>query len=86
MKPVKADEKFSNMRNLIISYRKLPSTVLESLQVKYPDGFEDDSFEFEIPGKQLICKAIRISVEGVNYLIKLEQRPKKTDFLLDEDW
>ena len=74
------------MRNLIISYRKLPSTVLESLQVKYPDGFEDESFEFEIPGKQLICKAIRISVEGVNYLIKLEQRPKKTDFLLDEDW
>ena len=86
MKAVKADEKFSNMRNLIISYRKLPSAVLESLQVKYPDGFEDDSFEFEIPGKQLICKAIRISVEGVNYLIKLESRPKKTDFLLDEDW
>ena len=58
------------MRNLIISYRKLPSAVLESLQVKYPDGYEDESFEFEIPGKQLICKAIRISVEGVNYLIK----------------
>lgn len=74
------------MRNLIISYRKLPSAVLESLQVKYPDGYEDETFEFEIPGKQLICKAIRISVAGVNYLIKLEQRPKKTDFLLGEDW
>ena len=74
------------MRNLIISYRKLPSIVLESLHVKYPDGYEDETFEFEIPGKQLICKAIRISVEGVNYLIKLEQRPKKTDFLLGEDW
>ena len=74
------------MRNLIISYRKLPSTVLKSLQVKYPDGYEDDSFAFEITGQQLICKAIRISVEGVNYLIKLDQRPKKTDFLLDEDW
>lgn len=74
------------MRNLIISYRKLPSTVLETLQLKYPDGFEDESFEFEIPGKQLIYKAIRISVEGVNYLIKLEERQKRTDFLLDEDW
>ena len=52
------------MRNLIISYRKLPSAVLKSLQVKYPDGYEDESFEFEIPGKQLICKAIRISVEA----------------------
>ena len=68
---VKAGENFCIMRNLIISYRKLPSAVLESLQVKYPDGYEDESFEFEIPGKQLICKAIRISV-GVNYLIKLE--------------
>lgn len=83
---VNALEKMFAMRNLIISYRKLPSTVLETLQLKYPDGFEDESFEFEIPGKQLICKAIRISVEGVNYLIKLEQRQKKTDFLLDEDW
>ena len=63
------------MRNLIISYRKLPSTVLKSLQVKYPDGYEDDSFESEIPG-QLICKAIRISVESVNYTVKLDQRRK----------
>jgi hypothetical protein len=74
------------MRNLIISYRKLPSTVLETLKVLYPDGFEDESFEFEVPGKQLIYKAIRVTVEGVNYLIKLEQRQKKTDFLLDEEW
>ena len=74
------------MRNLIISYRKLPTTVLDSLKVQFPDGFDDESFEFEVPGKQLIYKAIRVTVEGVNYLIKLEQRNKKTDFLLDEDW
>lgn len=74
------------MRNLIISYRKLPSAVLETLKAQYPDGFEDESFEFEVPGKHLVYKAIRVTVEGVNYLIKLEQRHKKTDFLLDEDW
>jgi len=74
------------MRNLIISYRKLPLQVRETLLNRYPQGFEDDSFEFEIPGRQMICKAIRITVEEVNYLIKLEQRPKKTDFLLDDDW
>jgi hypothetical protein len=74
------------MRNLIISYRKLPSQVRETLQSRYPEGFDDDSFEFEIPGRQMICKAIRITVEEVNYLIKLEQRPKNTDFLLDDDW
>lgn len=74
------------MRNLIISYRKLPAQVRETLLNKYPEGFEDDAFEFEIPGRHMICKAIRITVEGVNYLIKLEQWHKHTDYLLDEDW
>lgn len=73
------------MRNLIVSYRKLPIKIRESLSAMYPDGYEDQTFEFEIPGKQMICTAIRVSIEGVNYLIKLDQRPKKTDFLLD-DW
>ena len=74
------------MRNLIISYRKLPSQVLDSLNSTYPHGYDDHTFEFEIPGRQVICKAIRVTAEGVNYLIKLESRPKQTDFLLDEDW
>ena len=82
----KGVRKSIKMRNLIISYRKLPLQVRETLLNRYPQGFEDDSFEFEIPGRQMICKAIRITVEEVNYLIKLEQRPKKTDFLLDDDW
>ncbi|MDA0912632.1 MAG: hypothetical protein O2818_08230 [Bacteroidetes bacterium] len=74
------------MRNLIISYRKLPAHVRDSLNTMYPHGYEDDVFEFELPGRQMICKALRITIEGVNYLIKLEQRPKNTDYLLDEDW
>jgi hypothetical protein len=39
-----------------------------------------------MPGKQMIFRAIRLSVDGVNYLIKIDQRPKQTDFLLDEEW
>ena len=80
MKPLdkecsKAGEIFWIMRNLIINFCKLPITVLKSLQVKYPNGYEDDSFKFQ-SGQQLICKAIRISVEGVNYLIKLDHARK----------
>ena len=74
------------MRNLIVSYRKLPQQILSSLSEQYPDGFDHDTFEFEMPGKQMICKAIRLTVDGVNYLIKIDQRPKRQDFLLDEDW
>lgn len=74
------------MRNLIVSYKTLPSSIRRALETMYPEGYEDDTFEFELPGKQTICKAIRVTLEGVNYLIKLEQRPKITDFLADEEW
>lgn len=60
--------------------------IMDTLNSKYPDGFDHETFEFELPGKQTICRALRLSVDGVNYLIKLESRPKRTDFLLDEDW
>lgn len=74
------------MRNLIVSYKKLPSSIQSALESMYPEGYDDDSFEFELPGKKTICRAIRVTLEGVNYLIKLESRPKKVDLLLDEDW
>ena len=74
------------MRNLIVSYKKLPSSIQSALESMYPEGYDDDSFEFELPGKKTICRAIRVTLEGVNYLIKLESRPKKVDLLLDDDW
>ncbi|HAW72549.1 MAG TPA: hypothetical protein DCX00_01865 [Flavobacteriales bacterium] len=74
------------MRNLIVSYKKLPTTIQKALESMYPEGYEDDTFEFEMPGKQTICKAIRVTLEGVNYLIKLDQRPKMTDYLMDDEW
>lgn len=74
------------MRNLIVNYRKLPVRIMDTLNSRYPDGFDHATFEFELPGKQMIWRAVRLSVDGVNYLIKLESRPKRTDFLLDEDW
>jgi hypothetical protein len=49
---------------------------MDTLNSKYPDGFDHATFEFELPGKQTICRAVRLSVDGVNYLIKLESRPK----------
>tara|TARA_Y100000385_G_C12876093_1_gene543731 strand:+ start:479 stop:703 length:225 start_codon:yes stop_codon:yes gene_type:complete len=74
------------MRNLIVSYKKLPSSIQKALESMYPEGYEDETFEFEIPGKKTICTALRVTLEGVNYLIKLESRPKRIDSLLDEDW
>jgi hypothetical protein len=77
---------FNTMRNLIVAYKNLPIQVRSAIKERYPEGYDDETFEFEIPGKNLIYKALRISIEGVNYLIKLDARYKDTDFLLDEDW
>lgn len=74
------------MRNLIVAYKNLPMQVRSALSELYPDGYEDETFEIEVPGKNIIYKALRIHLEGVNYLIKLESRYKNTDFLLDDDW
>jgi hypothetical protein len=74
------------MRNLIVAYKNLPQQVRAAIKERYPDGYEDEAFEFEVPGKNLIYKAIRISIEGVNYLIKLDTRYKCDDFLLDDEW
>ena len=80
------EQNYFKMRNLIVSYRKLPQQIMSTFQMKYPDGFDHDTFEFEMPGKQIICRALLLTVDEVNYLIKIDQRPKRTDLLLDEDW
>ena len=74
------------MRNLIVAYKNLPTQVRSIINERYPDGYEDDTFEFEVPGKNLIYKALRITIEEVTYLIKLDTRYKNTDFLLDDEW
>lgn len=74
------------MRNLIVNYKNLPVQLRLAIKEIYPDGYEEETFEFEMPGKNLICKALRVTIEGVNYLIKLDQRYKDTDFLLEDDW
>ncbi len=74
------------MRNLIVAYKNLPTQVRSIINERYPDGYEDDTFEFEVPGKNLIYKALRVTIEEVTYLIKLDTRYKNTDFQLDDEW
>lgn len=73
------------MRNLIISYRKMPAHLRQTLKEMYPDGYEDDAFEILIPGKEMIYKAIRVTIDGVNYLVKLDERLNTRFLLTDED-
>lgn len=73
------------MRNLIVSYRKMPVHMRETLKAMYPNGYDDDAFEILIPGKEMIYKALRVTIDGVNYLVKLDERLNTRHLLTDED-
>lgn len=71
------------MKNLIVSYEKLPAAVREALTRRYPHGFDHETFEFVNPKRREIYRALRFSNGSVNYLIKLEKREQNFDSLFD---
>tara|TARA_B110000196_G_C20790634_1_gene495386 strand:+ start:434 stop:652 length:219 start_codon:yes stop_codon:yes gene_type:complete len=65
------------MKNLIVSFEKLPSDVLLAFQNTYPLGWEHETFAFTMPMNDDIFTAIRFSNESTNYVIKLEKRKRE---------
>lgn len=73
------------MKNVIISYNKLPNNVRQEVETKFPHGFDHVTFEFEHPQKPVIYTAIQIMLDGKKYLIKLDQKEKIIDQWEDEE-
>lgn len=71
------------MKNLIVSYEKLPSAVREALTQRYPHGFDHETFEFVNPLRKEVYRALRFSNGATNYLIKLDRREQNIDRLFD---
>lgn len=71
------------MKNLIVSYEKLPFAVREALSQRYPHGFDHETFDFVNPKRKEVYRALRFSNGSVNYLIKLEKQDRNIDSLLD---
>ncbi|MGB1033099.1 MAG: hypothetical protein ACPGWM_10800 [Flavobacteriales bacterium] len=67
------------MKNLMVSYSKMTEDLLSALNSNYPDGYDHATFEFEIPTKNEVYTAVRVELEGVNYVIKLDKREKNID-------
>jgi hypothetical protein len=44
------------------------------------------AFEFEVPNKKLIYRAVRMNYDGVAYLIKIDQRPKFKESWMEDEW
>ena len=79
-------QKVGAMRNLIISYKKLPETLRTAFHALYPEGYDDVAFELEVTAKKLIYRAVRMNFDGVSYLIKVDQRPKIKESWMEDEW
>lgn len=71
------------MKNLMISYSKLPESVRNAIQQRYPHGFDHETFEFGHPTREEVYTVFRFTLDSVNYLIKLEKRERTIDRTFD---
>lgn len=62
------------MKNLIVSYEKLPSDILHLIGEAYPDGYDHATFDLRIPTKNEVYTALRLVTPSVNYVIKLAKK------------
>ena len=62
------------MKNLIVSYDKLPSDILSLISEAYPDGYDHLTFDLRLPTKNEVYTALRLCTPSVNYVIKLAKK------------
>lgn len=74
------------MKNLIVSYDKLPEDIIQAISNKYPHGFYHETFELEIPSQEEeVHVALRYSDGATNYIIKVESFQKNIDRPIADD-
>lgn len=71
------------MENRIVSFEKLPRTVHNALTEQYPDGYDHVAFDFRIPTRNEVYRALRFVMDEVTYLIKLEKKRNDRPDVLD---
>lgn len=71
------------MKNMIVSYDKLPRSVKSALSDRFPEGLEQHAFDFRLPNKNEVYRAVRLCLNEINYLIKLERKRLDRPDVLD---
>ncbi len=68
-------------KRLIVSMDNLPEGVMESIKMKYPNGYSD--YVIKVPkGNDDFFYAITVDTDSASYLVKV---PVKIDSLSDDD-
>jgi len=75
----------SNLKRVIVDYKKLTPEVLKLLVEKYPDGYGDnDVISFRNLKGELI-EAVEVSTEDAKYLVKISSKLERSMANFDDD-
>lgn len=75
----------SNLKRVIVDYKKLTPEVLKLLVEKYPDGYGDnDVISFRNLKGELI-EAVEVCTEDAKYLVKISSKLERSMANFDDD-
>lgn len=64
----------SNLKKIIVDYKKLNNNILDLLVTKYPDGYEDEHIIKFKNAKNEIVECVEVETEDTLYLVKVSKR------------
>lgn len=62
------------MNRVIISYRNITTEIIEAIKEQYPYGYSDNDLLIFRNAKNEIIKAIEVTVNDTDYLIKISKQ------------
>ncbi|GAA0872130.1 hypothetical protein GCM10009117_12770 [Gangjinia marincola] len=77
----------SNLKRVIVDFKKLDNDILDLLVEKYPDGYEDRDIITFRNAQNEVVECVEVKTEDTLYLVKISKRlvAAMEDHDLDED-
>lgn len=77
--------KDTNLKRVIVDFKKLTPEILAMLVEKYPDGYDDDHIiSFKNANNETV-EAVEVTTEDTKYLVKVSTKLEMTMENYDED-
>ena len=67
-------ERNSNLKKIIVDYKKLNNTILDLLVNKYPDGYDDNDIIVFRNAQNEIIECVEVKTKDTLYLVKVSKR------------
>jgi hypothetical protein len=78
-------KKDTNLKRVIVDFKKLTPEILALLVEKYPDGYDDDQIISFKNANNEIVEAVEVTTDDTKYLVKVSTKLEMTMENYDED-